>query len=62
VVDSQGKLVGILSEKDVIGVMTTPDSWGRPVREVMKTSVACYEEDTPVKAIYDSSRASPCGG
>jgi diguanylate cyclase (GGDEF)-like protein len=53
VVDYQGKLVGILSEKDVIGVMTSLDSWNKPVREVMKTSVACYEEDTPVKAIYD---------
>ncbi len=45
--------MGILSEKDVIGVMTEPDSWSKPVREIMKTSVVCYEEDTPVKAIYD---------
>jgi diguanylate cyclase (GGDEF)-like protein len=53
VVDGDGKLVGILSEKDVIGVMTQPECWGKPVREVMKTMVVCYEEETPVKAIYD---------
>lgn len=53
VVDAQGKLVGILTENDVIGVMTEPDSWSRPVREAMKTSIVCYEEDTPARAIYD---------
>lgn len=53
VVDSYGKLVGILSEKDVMGVMMTADSWNKPLREVMKTSVVCYQEDTPIKTIYD---------
>jgi CBS domain-containing protein len=53
VVDAQGKLVGALSEKDVIGVMTEPDSWSRPVREIMQTTPVCYDEQTPVRAIYD---------
>lgn len=53
VVDAQGKLVGALSEKDVIGVMTEPDSWSQAVREIMQTSPVCYEEHTPVRAIYD---------
>lgn len=53
VVDNQGKLVGIFSEKDLIGLMTQPDSWEKPVREVMKTTVVWYEENTPVTAIYD---------
>ncbi len=53
VVDDQGKLVGILTEKDVIGVMTEADSWSRPVRELMQTTVVCFEEHTPVRTIYD---------
>ena len=53
VVDRQGKLVGILSEKDVMGVMLQPDSWHQPISEVMKTNVVCYDEETPVKVIYE---------
>jgi diguanylate cyclase (GGDEF)-like protein len=53
VVDENGKLVGVLSEKDVMSVMLSPDCWHRPIRQVMKTNVVCYQEDTPIKAIYD---------
>jgi diguanylate cyclase (GGDEF)-like protein len=53
VVDAGGKLTGILSEKDVIGAMTQGDCWIKPVHEVMKRNVVVYEEDTPVKQIYD---------
>jgi diguanylate cyclase (GGDEF)-like protein len=53
VVDERGKLSGILSEKDVIGTMTEPDCWQKPVREVMKRNVVFYEEETPLKTVYD---------
>jgi CBS domain-containing protein len=53
VVDEYGKLVGILSEKDVMSVMLSPDCWNRPIHQVMKTNVVCYQEQTPVKTIYD---------
>ena len=46
-------MVGIVSEKDLINAMLQPDCWDRPVRDVMKTNVVSYEEDTPVKQIYD---------
>lgn len=53
VVGSDGKLVGIVSEKDLIGVMLEAGAWQSPIREVMKKSVVCYDLETPVLAIYD---------
>ncbi|MBN1912519.1 MAG: diguanylate cyclase [Pirellulales bacterium] len=53
VVDGEGILVGILSEKDLMAALVTPECWGRPVREVMKPNVICYEESTPVQTIYE---------
>ncbi len=52
VTDDEGKLVGILSEKDILAALTQPEVWKRPVREFMRTQVVCYEEDTPAKKIY----------
>lgn len=53
VVDAQGKLVGILSEKDLMAAVVTLECWRRPVREVMKPNVICYEEGTPIRTIYE---------
>jgi len=53
IVDTEGKLVGILSEKDVMGVLPTLDNWGRPVHEIMKPNVICYEETAPIYIIYE---------
>jgi len=53
VVDEQGKLSGVLSEKDVIATLTEKDCWSKPVRAVMQRNVVSYEEEAPVKAIYD---------
>ncbi len=53
VIDDQGKLVGILSEKDVMAVMMQPESWSKPVSEVMQRNVVFYDEETPVKVIYN---------
>ena len=53
VVDAQEKLVGILSEKDLMAAMVSLDCWARPLREVMKPNVICYEEETPIHPIYE---------
>jgi two-component system cell cycle response regulator len=50
VVDDDHKLVGIVSEKDLV---SAPSGWQLPLREVMKTNVVCYDENTPAIVIYD---------
>jgi hypothetical protein len=52
-VDDHGKLVGILSERDVMTTMLWPQWWETRIEEVMKPNVVCYEEDTPVLIIYE---------
>jgi two-component system chemotaxis response regulator CheY len=53
VVDDAGELVGILSERDVMGVMLWPDWFNTRVEQVMKTNVITYDESTPVMQIYE---------
>jgi diguanylate cyclase (GGDEF)-like protein len=53
VVDSKGKLVGMLSEKDLMVTLVSLDYWELPVRDVMKSHVITYEESTPVRTIYE---------
>jgi diguanylate cyclase (GGDEF)-like protein len=52
VVDSAGKLVGVISEKDLAGIMLRPMWWTMPIKDVMKTNVVWYEEDSCALAIY----------
>lgn len=53
VVDEFGQLRGMLSEKDLMAAMVSLNFWQRPVREVMKPNVISYEEETPVRTIYE---------
>ncbi len=53
VVDGRGQLVGMLSEKDLMAALVSLEFWGRPIREVMKPNVICYEGDTPIRVIYE---------
>ena len=53
VVDGRGQLVGILSERDLMAALVSLEFWGRPIREVMKPNVICYEGDTPIRVIYE---------
>jgi len=53
VVDHEGKLVGIVSEKDLITVTVTSETWGGTLRDVMTTSVVSYDEDAPARQILD---------
>jgi two-component system, cell cycle response regulator len=51
--DENGKLVGFLSEKDVMNVLLWPDCWTRKIADIMKTNVVCYDEDEPILSIYE---------
>ena len=53
VVNSEGRLTGIVSEKDVMAVMLSPEAWAQPLRTIMKTNVICYPEDTLVCRIHE---------
>ena len=53
VVDHKGKLVGILSERDVMSIMMWPDWWKTKIKDVMKRNVVCYEETASVISIYE---------
>jgi two-component system cell cycle response regulator len=53
VVNREGRLTGIVSEKDVMAVMLSPEAWAQPIRTIMKTNVICYPESTPVCRIHE---------
>lgn len=53
VVDAAGNLVGVLSEKDCMAIMLQPQWWEMKIKDVMKTSVVCYDEETSALAIYE---------
>ncbi len=53
VLDGEGRLAGFVSEKEIMAAMAAPDCWQRPVRTVMRTNVIRYEEDTPIRIIYE---------
>lgn len=53
VVDGDGKLVGILSEKDAMAIMLWPEWWNAKIKDVMRPTVVCYEEDASVLTIYE---------
>lgn len=53
VINSDGCLTGIVSEKDIMAVMLSPEAWAQPVHSIMKTNVICYPEDTPVSRIHE---------
>src|SRR5688500_18198659 len=53
VVDADGRLVGILSEKDVMTTMLRQDWYLLTVANVMQRNVVYYEDDTPAMFIYE---------
>jgi two-component system, cell cycle response regulator len=53
VVNAQGKLSGMLSEKDLMAAMVSLSCWEHPVSNVMRPNVITYEEDTPARTIYE---------
>ncbi len=53
VVDDQGKLVGVLSEKDLMAAIASVDGWQRPISQLMQRQVITYDESVPLRAIYE---------
>lgn len=53
VADAEGKLAGMVSEKDLISQILTPGARFRPVSEIMTAETVCFDEDTPLRTIYD---------
>ncbi len=53
VVNLDGKLVGAVSEKEILPALGSLDAWKTSVSEIMQRNVIWYEEDTPVQVIYD---------
>lgn len=52
VVDDEGKLVGVVSEKDLMTLDVSGVSWDRKVRDIMKRNVVCYEETMPADSVF----------
>jgi two-component system, cell cycle response regulator len=53
VVNAQGRLAGMLSEKDLLAAIASLHYWQRPVSEFMKPNVVTYEERAPIRGIYE---------
>jgi diguanylate cyclase (GGDEF)-like protein len=53
VTDQAGKLIGIISEKDLMSAITSLEGWSRPISELMRPHVITYPADTPVRVIYE---------
>lgn len=53
VVDDDGQLVGIISEKDLMMLDAGHAGWNQTVGDVMKTNVVAYDENTTAKEIFD---------
>ena len=59
VVNAEARLVGIVSENELLAVAAASQSLNVAIRECMKKDVVQYNEETPVKAIFRFlSRAS----
>jgi len=54
VVDGQGRLVGVLSENDLMAAMFWPDRRSTTVAEAMKSDIEAFDERTPIMDIYES--------
>jgi diguanylate cyclase (GGDEF)-like protein len=73
VTDAAGDLLGIISEKDVLGIAHSPQAPNRRVDEVMRSNVIVYEETAPladvlsfltrapIRSVVISSQGKPCG-
>lgn len=53
VINKDGEMVGIVSDKDLMSAMVSHDSWNKPIRDIMRTNVIAFEPDTPAEAIYE---------
>jgi diguanylate cyclase (GGDEF)-like protein len=53
VVDDDGRLVGVLTDKDAMSILLWPRWWETTIAEVMRTGVVTYDEEAPAFSIYE---------
>ena len=53
VLGADNQLAGFVSEKEIMTALASPQCWHRAVSTVMRTNVIRYEEDTPIRTIYE---------
>lgn len=53
VLDADGALAGIISEKDIMATMVSSECRQRPLSSTMCSKVICYEEVTPIHVIHE---------
>jgi len=51
--DHEGKLVGVVSETDIIATVGHVEQWISPVKKLVNPNVVSYPVDTPVRKIVD---------
>jgi predicted transcriptional regulator len=53
VTDHEGKLIGIVSETDVISMIGRMEHWVSPIKPLVFSNAASYPTDTPIQTIID---------
>jgi len=53
VTDHEGKLIGVISETDIIGMVGQIEQWISPIKPLVNSSVMSYPVDTSVQNIVD---------
>ncbi len=53
VVDEDGALVGIVSEKDLMSVASRPNPHEITISEVMRKNLICYPPDIPLRVVWE---------
>ncbi len=59
VTDADGNLLGIISERDVLGIAHTPQAPKRRVDEVMRSNVIVYDETAPLAHVLSFLTRAP---
>lgn len=56
VIDDRGRLIGLISEKDVLNGVESGEKWMRPVTDFMNRHVVTFEEMAPAEEIWEFMR------
>jgi len=53
VIDYDGKLIGVVSETDLIAVIRQMEQWASPIKSFILPNVVSYPKETPIRTIVD---------
>jgi diguanylate cyclase (GGDEF)-like protein len=53
VTDHEGRLIGVVSETDLIAMVGQEERWASPIKDLVFPNVASYPVDTPIRKIVD---------